>query len=54
VPTSEELHKRRTAAVARGVGSVVASYVDRAGGGPACTTLERGLDILEGAFDQTR
>ena len=31
--TSEELHKRRTAAVARGVGSVVASYVDTAGGG---------------------
>jgi 4-aminobutyrate aminotransferase/(S)-3-amino-2-methylpropionate transaminase len=33
MPTSEELHKRRTAAVARGVGSVVTSYVDRAGGG---------------------
>jgi 4-aminobutyrate aminotransferase / (S)-3-amino-2-methylpropionate transaminase / 5-aminovalerate transaminase len=31
--TSEELHKRRTAAVARGVGSVISSYVDRAGGG---------------------
>ncbi len=31
--SSEELHKRRAAAVARGVGSVVASYVDRAGGG---------------------
>jgi 4-aminobutyrate aminotransferase/(S)-3-amino-2-methylpropionate transaminase len=33
VPTSEELHKRRTAAVARGVGSVISSYVERAGGG---------------------
>jgi 4-aminobutyrate aminotransferase / (S)-3-amino-2-methylpropionate transaminase / 5-aminovalerate transaminase len=33
VPTSEELHKRRTAAVARGVGSVITSYVDHAGGG---------------------
>jgi 4-aminobutyrate aminotransferase/(S)-3-amino-2-methylpropionate transaminase len=32
-PSSEELHKRRTAAVARGVGSVVSSYVDHAGGG---------------------
>jgi 4-aminobutyrate aminotransferase / (S)-3-amino-2-methylpropionate transaminase / 5-aminovalerate transaminase len=32
-PSSEELHKRRTAAVARGVGSVVSSYVERAGGG---------------------
>jgi 4-aminobutyrate aminotransferase/(S)-3-amino-2-methylpropionate transaminase len=31
--SSEELHKRRTAAVARGVGSVVTAYVDRAGGG---------------------
>jgi 4-aminobutyrate aminotransferase/(S)-3-amino-2-methylpropionate transaminase len=31
--TSEELHKRRTAAVARGVSSVVTSYVDTAGGG---------------------
>src|SRR5690242_16509595 len=31
--TSEELHKRRTAAVARGVSSVVTSYVDSAGGG---------------------
>ncbi|HEX7743853.1 MAG TPA: 4-aminobutyrate--2-oxoglutarate transaminase [Micromonosporaceae bacterium] len=31
--SSEELHKRRTAAVARGVGSVISSYVDRAGGG---------------------
>ncbi|MDQ7907746.1 4-aminobutyrate--2-oxoglutarate transaminase [Phytohabitans sp. ZYX-F-186] len=31
--TSEELHKRRTAAVARGVGSVIDSYVDHAGGG---------------------
>ncbi|HEU4349139.1 MAG TPA: aminotransferase class III-fold pyridoxal phosphate-dependent enzyme, partial [Actinoplanes sp.] len=31
--SSEELHKRRTAAVARGVSSVVTSYVDSAGGG---------------------
>ncbi|MEV4488757.1 4-aminobutyrate--2-oxoglutarate transaminase [Micromonospora coxensis] len=31
--SSEELHKRRGAAVARGVGSVVPYYVDRAGGG---------------------
>ncbi|MFG3709082.1 4-aminobutyrate--2-oxoglutarate transaminase [Micromonospora sp. NPDC047670] len=31
--SSEELHKRRGAAVARGVGSVVPSYVDRASGG---------------------
>ncbi|PWR07424.1 4-aminobutyrate--2-oxoglutarate transaminase [Micromonospora acroterricola] len=33
MPSSEELHKRRGAAVARGVGSVVTSYVDSAGGG---------------------
>ncbi|UQU62382.1 4-aminobutyrate--2-oxoglutarate transaminase [Couchioplanes caeruleus] len=33
MPSSEELHKRRTAAVARGVSSVVASYVQSAGGG---------------------
>ncbi|MFC3504551.1 4-aminobutyrate--2-oxoglutarate transaminase [Micromonospora krabiensis] len=31
--SSEELHKRRQAAVARGVGSVVPSYVDHASGG---------------------
>jgi 4-aminobutyrate aminotransferase/(S)-3-amino-2-methylpropionate transaminase len=31
--TSEELHKRRGAAVARGVTSVIPSYVDRAAGG---------------------
>ncbi|PZF93577.1 4-aminobutyrate--2-oxoglutarate transaminase [Micromonospora deserti] len=31
--SSEDLHKRRGAAVARGVGSVMSSYVDRAGGG---------------------
>ncbi|WP_091292626.1 4-aminobutyrate--2-oxoglutarate transaminase [Micromonospora halophytica] len=31
--SSEELHKRRDAAVARGVGSVVPYYVDRASGG---------------------
>ncbi|MET8308330.1 4-aminobutyrate--2-oxoglutarate transaminase [Micromonospora sp. NPDC005173] len=31
--TSDELHKRRGAAVARGVSSVVPSYVDRASGG---------------------
>ncbi|MBY8872196.1 4-aminobutyrate--2-oxoglutarate transaminase [Micromonospora sp. PLK6-60] len=31
--SSEELHKRRGSAVARGVGSVVGAYVDRAGGG---------------------
>src|SRR5215475_1868931 len=31
--SSGELHKRRIAAVARGVGSVVASYVDQASGG---------------------
>ncbi|MEV4533823.1 4-aminobutyrate--2-oxoglutarate transaminase [Asanoa sp. NPDC049518] len=30
---SSDLHKRRTAAVARGVSSVISSYVDRAGGG---------------------
>ncbi|MET8257209.1 4-aminobutyrate--2-oxoglutarate transaminase [Micromonospora sp. NPDC005205] len=33
MPTSEELHKRRGDAVARGVGSVIPSYVDRASGG---------------------
>ena len=33
MPTSEELHKRRVAAVARGVGSVIPSYVESAGGG---------------------
>ncbi|MFG1902510.1 4-aminobutyrate--2-oxoglutarate transaminase [Micromonospora carbonacea] len=33
MPSSEELHKRRGAAVARGVGSVIGAYVDRAGGG---------------------
>ncbi|WP_446218476.1 4-aminobutyrate--2-oxoglutarate transaminase [Micromonospora sp. IBHARD004] len=31
--SSDELHKRRGAAVARGVGSTISSYVDRAGGG---------------------
>ncbi|GII23549.1 4-aminobutyrate--2-oxoglutarate transaminase [Planosporangium mesophilum] len=31
--SSAELHKRRAAAVARGVGSVISSYVERAGGG---------------------
>jgi 4-aminobutyrate aminotransferase / (S)-3-amino-2-methylpropionate transaminase / 5-aminovalerate transaminase len=31
--SSDDLHKRRVAAVARGVGSVVTSYVDRAAGG---------------------
>ncbi|WP_328850589.1 4-aminobutyrate--2-oxoglutarate transaminase [Micromonospora globbae] len=31
--SSDELHKRRQAAVARGVGSTVTSYVDRAAGG---------------------
>ena len=31
--SSEDLHKRRTAAVARGVSSIVTSYVDHAGGG---------------------
>jgi 4-aminobutyrate aminotransferase/(S)-3-amino-2-methylpropionate transaminase len=31
--SSEELHKRRTAAVAKGVGSVIQSYVDSASGG---------------------
>ena len=31
--SSEELHKRRGAAVARGVGSTLSSYVDHAGGG---------------------
>ncbi|RBJ09158.1 4-aminobutyrate--2-oxoglutarate transaminase [Micromonospora provocatoris] len=31
--TSEELHKRRIEAVARGVGSTIPAYVDRAGGG---------------------
>ncbi|GIE53765.1 aspartate aminotransferase family protein [Amorphoplanes nipponensis] len=33
MPSSEELHKRRHAAVARGVTSMVASYVDHAAGG---------------------
>jgi 4-aminobutyrate aminotransferase / (S)-3-amino-2-methylpropionate transaminase / 5-aminovalerate transaminase len=32
-PTSEELHKRRTAAVSRGVSSMLTSYVDCASGG---------------------
>ncbi|HKT02884.1 MAG TPA: 4-aminobutyrate--2-oxoglutarate transaminase [Rugosimonospora sp.] len=31
--SSSEIHKRRTAAVARGVSSVISSYVDTAGGG---------------------
>ncbi|MGW4461099.1 4-aminobutyrate--2-oxoglutarate transaminase [Micromonospora sp. NPDC004704] len=31
--SSEDLHKRRTGAVARGVGSVIPSYVDHASGG---------------------
>ncbi|GIE32307.1 aspartate aminotransferase family protein [Actinoplanes italicus] len=31
--SSEELHKRRLAVVAKGVGSVVSAYVDHAGGG---------------------
>ncbi|MBQ1015313.1 4-aminobutyrate--2-oxoglutarate transaminase [Micromonospora sp. M51] len=33
MPSSEELHKRRGGAVARGVGSVITSYVDSAAGG---------------------
>jgi 4-aminobutyrate aminotransferase/(S)-3-amino-2-methylpropionate transaminase len=33
MPSSEELHKRRGAAVARGVSSMISSYVDHAGGG---------------------
>ncbi|MEU8127563.1 4-aminobutyrate--2-oxoglutarate transaminase [Micromonospora sp. NPDC049049] len=33
MPSSEELHKRRVDAVARGVGSVIPSYVDSASGG---------------------
>ncbi|RAN93662.1 4-aminobutyrate--2-oxoglutarate transaminase [Micromonospora noduli] len=33
MPSSEELHKRRGDAVARGVGSVIPSYVDHASGG---------------------
>ena len=33
MPSSDELRKRRAAAVARGVSSVVSSYVDHAGGG---------------------
>ncbi|WP_030331561.1 4-aminobutyrate--2-oxoglutarate transaminase [Micromonospora parva] len=33
MPSSEELHKRRGDAVARGVGSVITSYVDSAAGG---------------------
>lgn len=33
MPSSEELHKRRSAAVARGVGSTLSSYVDHASGG---------------------
>jgi 4-aminobutyrate aminotransferase/(S)-3-amino-2-methylpropionate transaminase len=32
-PSSEELHKRRTSAVARGVSSVISSYVDSGAGG---------------------
>ncbi|HEY2792363.1 MAG TPA: 4-aminobutyrate--2-oxoglutarate transaminase [Micromonosporaceae bacterium] len=32
-PSSEDLHKRRSAAVARGVSSTISSYVDRASGG---------------------
>ena len=31
--SSDELHKRRGAAVARGVGSTISAYVDHAGGG---------------------
>ncbi len=31
--SSEDLHKRRTAAVARGIASTITSYVDHAGGG---------------------
>src|SRR3954466_14267116 len=31
--SSSELHKRRSAAVAKGAGSVISSYVDSAGGG---------------------
>src|SRR5260370_42016185 len=31
--SSSELHKRRTSAVARGIGSMITSYVDHAGGG---------------------
>ncbi|MBG0561076.1 4-aminobutyrate--2-oxoglutarate transaminase [Actinoplanes aureus] len=37
--SSEDLHKRRVAAVARGVGSTIASYVDHAAGG-TLTDLE--------------
>jgi len=33
MPSSEDLHKRRVAAVARGIGSTVTSYVDHASGG---------------------
>ncbi|MET7706862.1 4-aminobutyrate--2-oxoglutarate transaminase [Micromonospora sp. NPDC005413] len=33
MPSSEDLHKRRGGAVARGVGSVISSYVDSASGG---------------------
>lgn len=33
MPSSEELHKRRGGAVARGVGSVIGSYVEHASGG---------------------
>ncbi|MEU8167700.1 4-aminobutyrate--2-oxoglutarate transaminase [Micromonospora sp. NPDC049004] len=33
MPSSEDLHKRRSGAVARGVGSVIGSYVDSASGG---------------------
>jgi len=31
--SSADLHKRRTEAVARGVGSIISSYVDHAAGG---------------------
>src|ERR1700745_1055946 len=33
MPTSAELHQRRAAAVARGVSSMIPSYVSTAGGG---------------------
>ena len=52
---SDELHKRRGAAVARGVGSVVSSYVDHGSGalvvGPVWLAW-RLLSVACEAFDQ--
>src|SRR2546430_14310135 len=37
---SDDLHKRRTAAVARGVGSMISSYVDSADGAGTLTDVD--------------